>query len=66
MSLEFVPTGKLLAEVQKRMDTMVFIGSSNRTDDEDAMFFACCGPFHGCLGMLELGRLMVVAQEGDE
>ena len=55
-SLEFIPTGRLLAELQKRMDTMVFIGSANRTDKEDAMFFGCCGPFHGCLGMIELGR----------
>jgi len=66
MTLEFVPTGKLLAEIQKRMDTMVFVGTANRTADEDAMFFACCGPFHGCLGMIELGRLMVIANEGDE
>ena len=65
-SLEFIPTGRLLAELQKRMDTMVFIGSAHRTDKEDAMFFGCCGPFHGCLGMIELGRMMVISQDGED
>ena len=63
-SLEFIPTGRLLAELQKRMDTMVFIGSTNRTDKEDAMFFGCCGPFHSQLGIAEVGKMMVIAHDG--
>ena len=66
MSLEFVETGKLLKELQKRMDTMVFLGAVNRTAEDDNLLFAYSGSFHGCLGLIEVGRLMVLAREGDD
>ncbi|QDP57804.1 MAG: hypothetical protein Unbinned7358contig1001_30 [Prokaryotic dsDNA virus sp.] len=66
MSLEFVETAKLLKELQKRLDTMVFLGAVNRTADDDNLLFAYAGSFHGCLGLIEVGRLMVLAREGDD
>ena len=64
--LEFVPTGRLLRELQDRMDSMVFVGSSNRNAKEDAVLFAVTGALHSCLGLLEAGKLMVLSQGGDD
>jgi len=64
--LDFVPTGHLLRELQTRMDSMVFVGSSNRSSKEDSVLFAVTGALHSCLGLLEAGKLMVLSQGGDD
>lgn len=66
MSLEYVETKELLRELQRRMDGMVFVGAANRTTTEDALLFACVGSFHGCLGLIETAKLMVLARDGEE
>ena len=66
MGLEFVETSKLLKELQKRMDSMIFLGAINRTAEDDALMFAYCGSFHSCLGLIEVSRLMILAKEGDD
>lgn len=58
--LEFIETSRLLREIQRRMDAMVFVGSSNRTGSEDSILFAVCGPIPWCLGLLETGKIMTL------
>jgi len=64
--LTFIPTSLLLQEIQVRMDCMVFVGTANRTVDEDSLLFVACGSFHGCLGLLEAGRLLVLSKDTDD
>ena len=64
--LTFVPTSSLLHEIQARMDCMVFVGSANRTTDEDSLLFVAGGSFHGCLGLLEAGRLLVLSKDTED
>lgn len=61
--LEFVGTKDMLQELQKRMDNMVFVGSSNRSEDEDSLLFVGCGSFHGCLGLIEAAKLLVLSRD---
>ena len=64
--LEFVATSRLLKEITKRMDAMVFIGATNRTEDQDALAFGITGAIHSCLGLLEAGRIMILNRGWDE
>mgnify|MGYP003134264103 CR=1 FL=1 len=64
--LEFIQTTRLIRELQRRLDHMVLMGSSNRTEDEDSVLFAAIGPAHCCLGLIEVGRLMVMAGGDDD
>lgn len=66
MSLDFVETAVLLKELQCRMDCMVFVGASKRTQLEDSLIFASCGPFYGCMGLVESSRMMVLAGGVDD
>jgi hypothetical protein len=61
--LEFVGTKEMLEELQQRMDNMIFVGSSNRTADQDALLFVGCGSFHGCLGLIEAAKLLVLSRD---
>lgn len=58
--LEFVSTNRLVREIQRRTDDMVIVASCNRTSDEDALLFGATGSLHGCLGLIEAGRMMVM------
>ena len=64
--LEFIPSPRLIRELQKRMDHMVLGGSAHRTETEDSVIFAATGPPHCCIGLLEMGRLMVLAGSDDD
>ncbi len=64
--LEFISSTRLIRELQRRLDHMVLLGSSNRTESEDSVLFAAVGPAHCCLGLLEVGRLMVMAGSDDD
>tara|TARA_R110002012_G_scaffold224448_1_gene396423 strand:+ start:80 stop:307 length:228 start_codon:yes stop_codon:yes gene_type:complete len=64
--LEFVATGQLIRELQTRMDSMVFVGSSKRTDKEDALLFGVSGPLHCCLGLVEASKLMLISQGSED
>lgn len=48
------------------MDCMVFVGASKRTQLEDSLIFASCGPFYGCMGLVESSRMMVLAGGVDD
>ena len=59
--LEFVTTTQLIKELQDRMDHMVLMASSNRSGNEDSFLFSATGPAHSCIGLVEVGRLMLLA-----
>ena len=62
--LDFVESEKLLAELQKRFDTMVFLACSNRTQSTDDLTLCFGGAFHSIIGLLEVGRIGVEAGGG--
>jgi len=61
---EFVGSSRLLAELQKRFDTMVFLACSNRTKSEDDLTICFGGAFHSIIGLLEVGRIAIEAGGG--
>tara|TARA_B100001059_G_C17360157_1_gene344714 strand:+ start:147 stop:371 length:225 start_codon:yes stop_codon:yes gene_type:complete len=65
-SLEFVATTELLREIQTRVDSMIFLADINRSETEDSLLFADKGSLHVCLGLVETGRLMVLAKVGED
>jgi hypothetical protein len=64
--LEFVETSSLMKELQSRMDALVFLGTVQRTDNEDSLIVSFTGSLHACLGLLETGKIMVLSQGADD
>lgn len=62
--LEFVGSDRLLTELQKRFDTMVFLACSNRTQSSDDLTICFGGAFHSIVGLLEVGRIAIEASGG--
>lgn len=61
--LDFVSFTDLLEEIQKRTDSMIFIGQISRTESEDDLAAVFKGTLHACLGLCEVSKLMVISQE---
>ena len=59
--LDFVESERLIAELQKRFDTMVVLGCSNRTRSTDDLTICFGGAFHSIIGLLEVGRIVIEA-----
>jgi len=64
--LVFISTKTLIAELQKRTDSMVLIGSFKRSDLEDSFLFAAHGSFHETLGLVEAGKMLVMSRTEDD
>lgn len=64
--LDFVSTTDLLTEIANRMDSMVFVASSNRSAEEDSLVYITQGTFHACLGLLEAGKLLLLSKDIDD
>jgi hypothetical protein len=61
--LDFISTSDLLSEVANRMDSMVFVASTNRNPDEDSLVYITKGTFHACLGLLEAGKILLLSKD---
>ena len=58
--LEFVSTSCLVKELQNRTDDMLIIASTNRTQAADSLLFGATGSLHGCLGLIEAAKMMLM------
>lgn len=63
-SLDFVETTDLVREILRRSDDILIIGCTNRTALEDSLIWSAQGSFHSCLGLLEVGKMLL--RKGDE
>ena len=59
--LNFVTNIELLDEIQKRMDSMVFVGQASRTEQQDELSAVFKGTLHSCLGLCEVSKLMIIS-----
>ena len=59
--LNFVTNAELLEEIQKRMDSMIFVGQASRTKQQDELSAIFKGTLHACLGLCEVSKLMVIS-----
>ncbi len=57
MSVDFIPTEKLVKELQKRFDEMIFIAASSRTNETEDLVVSFSGSYHSCLGLVRLGEV---------
>lgn len=63
--LEFVSTDDLLIELQKRFDSMFFIGYRNTSKTRDDYRCATNAPLHEILGLLEVAKNLAEANYAD-
>jgi len=61
--LTFVSTKDMLEELQGRMDSLVFVGQSSRTEEEDELIAVFKGTLHSCLGLCAVSEMMVKSGE---
>lgn len=66
VNLTFVPTTSLLEELQVRMDSMIFIGQSSRTEDEEELTAVFKGTFHSVVGLCEVAKIMIVSGDSKD
>lgn len=56
MDLRFVSTDDMIRELQSRFDETIFMGAARMAQKNEDMTMAFSGPFHACLGLIEIAR----------
>jgi len=56
MDLRFVSTEDMIKELQSRFDETVFMGAARIAQKNEDMTMAFSGPYHACLGLVEIAR----------
>jgi len=64
--LEFISSKALIMELQKRHDEMILIGAVRRTGETEDLTVSFSGPYHACVGLIEIGRLAIQTGDSNE
>lgn len=61
IDLRFVSSEDMLRELQSRFDESVFVASARDAQKTDDLTIAFFGPYHACMGLIEMGKVALRA-----
>lgn len=61
IDLRFVSSEDMIKELQRRFDESIFLASARDSQKTDDLTIAFFGPYHACMGLIEIGRVALRA-----